>query len=546
MTTYHISGAGSDTNNGLSPDTPFRNAPGMGAASGNADFIKSPGDIIYMMDGVWQPNFAGLDVNASGTLDDPIQILAYPGTNPIIDSRTPLTDFVWTDEGGGVWSAPWTGTALRAIWVSGESLIVVSDTTTPVDGEAAISGGNLYVNANGMNPGVASSWLHGVGAGHGDCIRIRDRSHIIVDGITGYGGRERPFLIQQLADDSVLENITLKKLVGHYAKSGIRVLGRATSTTGKIAGVLIDSCDIRSMITPSGDPGGAEELGGEGVKLDNSIDGATLSRTVVRDFGHSNIEARCEGASAFAQNIKIIGNDSACPNRRYGRAIGVNGDGGCQNVDVIGNQLHDHPTRNQYGAIGGIFSGNLIYNVTGTATQGGDAGEGLRVVSRDLSHVSGLLICNNVFANIKNNGLDLYAFDEGPAMGLEQCTIANNIMFAIGGYDFAMSESGGGVVHPQQVWNNDFSGDAILDRGTVRTVSGANAQAEFSANINDAPALDADYRPQNTALVGAGRWVAGVRAYDGLPLSLHPDIGAHQNRTLPGRRAGLVFDEAPA
>ena len=42
-----------------------------------------------------------------------------------------------------------------------------------------------------------------------------------------------------------------------------------------------------------------------------------------------------------------------------------------------------------------------------------------------------------------------------------------------------------------------------------------------------------------TGCVGAGTWIAGVRAYDDLPLPLHPDIGAVQDRTAPGRRFGV-------
>lgn len=59
-------------------------------------------------------------------------------------------------------------------------------------------------------------------------------------------------------------------------------------------------------------------------------------------------------------------------------------------------------------------------------------------------------------------------------------------------------------------------------------------------NLTSNPLLAADYSlGSGSPCRGTGIWIAGVRAYDDLPLPLHPDIGAVQDRSAPGRRFGV-------
>lgn len=82
-------------------------------------------------------------------------------------------------------------------------------------------------------------------------------------------------------------------------------------------------------------------------------------------------------------------------------------------------------------------------------------------------------------------------------------------------------------------WNN---GAPLLD---VVQNGGVITYADDGGILID-PMLDENYIPQNPALKAAATWLAGVTAYDGLPLPLHPDIGAVQDRSYPGRRQGSV------
>jgi hypothetical protein len=60
-----------------------------------------------------------------------------------------------------------------------------------------------------------------------------------------------------------------------------------------------------------------------------------------------------------------------------------------------------------------------------------------------------------------------------------------------------------------------------------------------ATDIEEVSGVNGDYITTNSSLKAAGVWLAGVRAYDDLPLPLRPDIGAIQDRTAPGRRFGV-------
>jgi hypothetical protein len=74
--TYFVSTTGSDLNPGTS-ELPF-------ASVAKAVSLAEPGDVIYVRGGTYFPSQTIL-VNRSGTSNDPIQLLAYPGEKPVLD-----------------------------------------------------------------------------------------------------------------------------------------------------------------------------------------------------------------------------------------------------------------------------------------------------------------------------------------------------------------------------------------------------------------------------------------------------------------------------
>lgn len=80
MTTYYVSGTGSDSNNGTATGTPLKT---LQAAANKT----KPGDTVNVMNGTYtgSPNGLVLDVKISGTAAAPITYQAADGHKPIID-----------------------------------------------------------------------------------------------------------------------------------------------------------------------------------------------------------------------------------------------------------------------------------------------------------------------------------------------------------------------------------------------------------------------------------------------------------------------------
>lgn len=130
--------------------------------------------------------------------------------------------------------------------------------------------------------------------------------------------------------------------------------------------------------------------------------------------------------------------------------------------------------------------------------------------------------------------------------GTEYCYVRNNTICDVVGdginqYDASVEGD---------ISNNVVTGcgRGIYKAGTAVTAS-TNCQygntsgyvgwQPSAGNLSADPLLQSDYSlGAGSPARSAGTWIAGVRAYDDLPLPLHPDIGAVQDRTAPGRRFG--------
>ncbi|HKW16218.1 MAG TPA: right-handed parallel beta-helix repeat-containing protein [Terriglobales bacterium] len=95
-TTYYVDPAGSNANDGLSPQTPWRTLLKVGIAS------FSPGDVIlFKRDGVWNEWLTPPSSGAAGNL---IKFDAYGnGQPPEFSGRYTTTSAQWTNTSGSVW-----------------------------------------------------------------------------------------------------------------------------------------------------------------------------------------------------------------------------------------------------------------------------------------------------------------------------------------------------------------------------------------------------------------------------------------------------------
>ncbi len=115
-TTYYVSNSGSDSNNGLSPLTPWKTISKVNGES------FSPGDFILFKRGdTWEEE---LIVPSSGNSTDYIKFGAYgTGDKPVISGFTTLTG--WVNEGGGIYSKSLT-------CESATNLVIIDSVNTPM------------------------------------------------------------------------------------------------------------------------------------------------------------------------------------------------------------------------------------------------------------------------------------------------------------------------------------------------------------------------------------------------------------------------------
>lgn len=131
--TWHVSKTGNDANNGSS-GAPLAT---IQAAAGRA----LPGDEIRVQAGIY---YQTLDLPKSGTAAAPIHLVGEPGA--VLDGSDPslVTGAIWQDDGGGVFSVPYTG-ATR---------LVAADTEQRLYRHTSLA--NLRSGANGVTQGWAT------------------------------------------------------------------------------------------------------------------------------------------------------------------------------------------------------------------------------------------------------------------------------------------------------------------------------------------------------------------------------------------------------
>ena len=95
-TSYYVSNSGNDSNNGTSTSTPWQSITKVNAAT------LSPGDSVLFNRG---DTFYGTLQARSGTTSNPVVYDTYgTGNKPVLTGFKTLS--TWTNEGGGIYSAP--------------------------------------------------------------------------------------------------------------------------------------------------------------------------------------------------------------------------------------------------------------------------------------------------------------------------------------------------------------------------------------------------------------------------------------------------------
>lgn len=215
--TYYVDPAGSNGNNGLSPQTPWRTLLKVGIST------FQPGDVIlFKRDGVWNE---WLTPPSSGTVDNLIKFDAYGnGRPPEFTGRYVTTSAQWTNTSGNVWQIALSATQsipqLRfvqfgTIWGHVQSSQAALANSRDWFYDSATQ--NLYVYSSGGNPVVAYGSVAPIILSGQSLINLNDVSyvqiqHIQLDWYDGYGVQ-----VQGASDHIWLANISADSQVPNAA-----------------------------------------------------------------------------------------------------------------------------------------------------------------------------------------------------------------------------------------------------------------------------------------------------------------------------------------
>lgn len=290
---------------------------------------------------------------------------------------------------------------------------------------------------------------------------------------------------------------------------GIRIADSKDAPTSENISIL------RNTISDCGGLSSSASLGGgvllEGFKPSSA---ATWGLVEINDNVISDVRGDAggiqlggvagRGASSY---VRILRNRITTTETNYIDACGIDVDISNDYVEVAGNTISDCRGDTLLPAAENSGAGIMILASTNVKVHGnvfdsvrwglflGDDGAGQSAV-----------IYNNDFTTCNVGGVYVHS-----GTALASITLKNN-RFSGTGY----SVYDGTAIDWSAEDYNSFSG---FTSGTHQHTLGANSNT-------------------TGAYSGLGIWIAGVRAYDDLPLPLNPDIGAVQDRTAAGRRFG--------
>ena len=286
---YYVSNSGSDSNNGLSPSTPF-------ATMQHAAGITNPGDVVDVMAGTYtSTEWTVIDVARSGTASAYISYQGYPaGTHPVIQLN----------------NNNWQGITVEANYISVDGFEIIgnaksftaatanpSDLNDPQYNEGGIDAGNFVMGTVNHHILVTNNIIHdtsggGIGDGYADYVTIAGN---IVYNTSNWSG---------------------------YAESGISATPMdSDSNTGYktiiINNVLYNNANYELNYTNCSGTCGITD--GEGIILDSSVSvghygGRTyIANNIVYNNGSSGIQVGPNSAHADVVNNTVYKNGTNLP-----------------------------------------------------------------------------------------------------------------------------------------------------------------------------------------------------------------------------------------
>jgi len=467
--------------------------------------LANPGDVVLIRAGRYFVH--AWKVNVAGAAGNPITYRAAPGETVIIDFGLQVSG-AWRADGGGLWSAPFSGDSGRVV-IDGRALVLAAAGTTPSAGSFQVANGRLAL----FPP-----------AG----VRAPDSAEVVILNPT-YPASSADCSLHVTANHIALERLILQG--GSWGIYG----GNWGAAKNQYRDLTIADCEIRFMTTYALCLWGWENC--------------TMSRCSVHDVNQLNWPR----GSSSTWGHAIIGWNSSNVTVEDCQIFANHGEGigpflGCRDWRIRRNTVYDNYSVNIYidtdeDDAAMVVDRNLVY-VTGTIGNPADFRnfpDGIRVTNEGACDyylpyqdqtpvVSNVTITNNLVIDCgSNGGITSFQYQDIGYV-LDRSLIAGNTVVRSRGNTAGISIQAAtnttlanNLVYPALTY---LPGSGLASSGNLFTNS-----APFTVGNGIDPA---NYRPvAGSPAIGGGTTLAALSTdFFGAARSSPPDIGACQHLAL--------------
>ncbi len=544
-TTYYIDSiTGSDSNNGLSPQTAWQ------TLSKANSMIFLPGDTILLKrGGVWREQ---LTVSSSGQLGNPITFGAYgEGDPPEINGA----DIISGDSGWQTYS----GNTYMITTFNWPTLIVLNG--VPAD------------RGTGKDTLENHQWFN-----EGSTLYFRDDSGSPrTSGIVLENGRRKHALLINGKSNIVIENLTLRNHQAEYNTKQMGVLKINNSDHITIRNCTIANARYYTLFVKHSSDVLIENCnvsyGLWGIAVGESQHVTVRRNSAFRNGWNRHMTNDGHGIGISGSSDVIVEYSDVYENGFMGNLDSVNRRNAIvswqsSNVTIRYNRVHDNYaggitiSAGSEDSTGSIYY-NLIYN-NGRATEAGlDSNyDGIRLLVNGqgmvVANISNNVVYNNNVTLKDSGGLRLLAGNGGTI----NCTAKNNILFNnIGGWELKYGTWNSGKIYftaDSNIYYRDTPSDYILFKGnrypSSRTwdeyISSSGETHSINTNPDFAnPTMHDSHLNHNSPAIDNGTDVGLSLDFDGNPVPLDgnadgsykPDIGAYEYSPIPLCHPGDSF-----
>ncbi|WP_297906684.1 hypothetical protein [Thiomonas sp.] len=569
-TTYYVSTTGSDSNNGLSPQTAF-------ATPQKAASVVQAGDTVLIAAGTYRSTIKMTNY-ASGTAGKPITF-GSDGSGPvIIDGSTPVNG--WTQVNGSVWRATASFTPV-AVVVNQVPLSQVGSASavTPGSNAWSLSGNTITADFGNSSPGQSDIVVPS-NDGSQQVVFFFNNDYLVFNGLTVRGSGAAG--IWGYGSHITVQNCLLE----FNAKAGLNFMANALNANTDNQALYNFVYQNVLLNWPRGNNQFAQDGGGwsGGLGFTDSLNGVARGNVVFDNGGEgiisygSNSGGPATGGTLFEQNVAFdnwsvnmyfdnqpndtarqnilfdhpiqeaqlfypssSGNWSSGPPQKYTVCLmladeynsSTNGSANLANTQVYDNLMagcrigineyaEGSPTQSQHSLKNTLIANNTI--ILPPTTPAGTFTAGIHLLDNTGTADSGTVIANNLVYGFDNTEPVVQL--DGPLSHYSGVTWSKNLYFNPGWSSpfYVNSASGSGTYLSFGTWNSDIS-----------TLNGSS-DAGFADPL----------------LVGVGQFQSapsvyydtGLSAYDyrnAIPASTSPAIGVGASQSYTTNLEGSAF-----